>query len=91
MEDGADELDFLLHALGKLFGFLGKGVGDFHAGGPIGGALARFFGGEAVELAKKDELVEDLHFLVEAALFGQVADALQAFALEGLTEEHDPA
>ena len=41
--------------------------------------------------AEEDQLVEDLHLFVEAALFGQVADALQALALEGLVEEADAA
>ena len=40
-----------------------------------------------MELAEEDELVDDLHLLVEAALFGQIADALEALALEGLSEE----
>ena len=41
------------------------------------------------ELAEEDKLVEDLHLLVEAALFGQIADAVEAGALEGLAEETD--
>ena len=55
-------------------------------------ALARFarFGGlDTVQFAEEDELIEDFHFLVEAAFFGQVADALQALAVEGVAEEVD--
>jgi hypothetical protein len=89
VQQGGDELDLLLHAFGELFGLLEEGFGDLHALGPLDGALAGFGGGEAVEFAEEDKLVEDLHLLVEAALFGQVADALEALALEGLVEEAD--
>ncbi len=41
--------------------------------------------------AEKDELVHDLHLLVEAALFGQVADALEMLAVKRLAEEADRA
>ena len=77
VQQGGDELDLLLHALGELFGLLGDGLGDLHALAPDVGALAGGGGVEAVELAEEDELVDDLHLLVEAALFGQVADALE--------------
>ena len=40
-----------------------------------------------MELAEEDELVDDLHLLVEAALLGQVADAVEVFAIEGFAEE----
>ncbi len=40
-----------------------------------------------MELAEEDELVDDLHLLVEAALFGQIADAVEVLAVEGLAEE----
>ena len=71
--------------------FLWQRVGDLHALGPGDGALARLFGVEAVQLAEEDQLVEDLHLLVEAALLGQIADPLQALALKGLVEEADAA
>ena len=44
-----------------------------------------------MELAEKDELIEDLHLLVQAAFFGQIADALEALAMKGLAEEDDLA
>ena len=66
-------------------------VGDLHALGPGDGALARLFRRKPVQLAKEDQLVDDLHLLVEAALFGQIADAVQALALKGLAEETHPA
>ena len=46
---------------------------------------------EAVKLAEEDELVDDLHLLVEAALFRQVADAMKRAAVEGFVEERDRA
>ena len=44
-----------------------------------------------MELAEEYELVENLHFLVEAALFRQVADAVEAAAIEGFFKEADAA
>ena len=53
--------------------------------------LLAVVGVETVELAEEDELVHDLHLLVEAALFGEVADALEVLSVEGLAEEVDGA
>ena len=91
MQQGGDELDLLLHALGELFGLLGDGLGDLQALAPGVRAAGGSRGVEAVELAEEDELVDDLHLLVEAALFGEVADALEVVAGEGLVEEADGA
>ena len=44
-----------------------------------------------MELSEKDELVEDVHLFVKAALFRQVADAVEGCALERLAEEGDGA
>ena len=57
----------------------------------MAGALLGERGGEAVELTEEDQLVEDLHLFVEAALFGEVADAGEGGAVEGLVEEADGA
>src|SRR5713226_8025411 len=65
VEERGDELDLLLHALRELFGLLGDGLGDLHLFAPDVGALAGGGRGEAVELAEEDELVDDLHLLVE--------------------------
>jgi hypothetical protein len=46
-------------------------------------------GEQPVQLAEEDQLVDDLHLLIEAALLGQIADPLQAAAGEGLLEEAD--
>ena len=78
VEQGSDELNLLLHALGELFGLFGDGFGDLHALAPDVGALAGGVGVEAVQLAEEDELIHDLHLLVEAAFLGQVADACEA-------------
>jgi hypothetical protein len=40
VQQGGDELDLLLHALGELFGLLGDGLGDLQAFAPDEGALA---------------------------------------------------
>ena len=91
VEQRGNELDLLLHALGKLLGFLRQSIGDLHALGPFDGPLARLFSREPVQLAEEDQLLQNLHFFVEAALLGQVANALQALALERLAEKPDPA
>jgi hypothetical protein len=91
VEEGGDELDLLLHALGEVFGALVDGLSDLEAVAPDVGALAGGGGVEAVKLAEEDELVHDLHLLVKAALFGEVADALEAVAAKGLAEELDGA
>ena len=66
-------------------------LGDLHALAPEVGALAGGGGVEAVELAEEDELVHDLHLLVEAALFREIAYALEEVSVEGLAEEVDGA
>src|SRR5438477_2828141 len=91
VEEGGDELDLLLHALGELFGFLGDGVGDLHALAPDVGAFAGGGGVEAVQLAQEDELVHDFHLLVEAAFFREVADAVEELSVEWPAEEIDGA
>src|SRR5439155_5261556 len=55
------------------------------------GTLAGGGGVEAVQLAEEDELVHDLHLLVETALFWQVADAVEELAAKRLAEEVDGA
>ena len=44
-----------------------------------------------MQFAEEDQLVDDFHFLVEAALLGQVAHPLQALAIEGLFKQADAA
>src|SRR5579871_4669418 len=73
VQQRSDELDLLLHALGELFGLLGNGLGDLHALAPDVGALGGGRRVQAVELAEEDELVDDLHLLVEATFFWQIA------------------
>src|SRR6266481_3286697 len=91
VQESGDELDLLLHAFGELLGFLGDGLGDVHALAPDMGALAGGGGVEAVELAEEDELVHDLHLLVEAALFREIADAVEDVSLKRAAEEVDGA
>ena len=91
MKQRGDELNLLLHALGKLLRLLVQRVGNLHAHGPRRGTLARLLRRQPMQLAEEDQLVDDLHFLVEAAFLGKVADALQALALEGFSKETDPS
>src|SRR5271157_1596240 len=91
MEQRSNELDLLLHALGELFGFFLERIGDFHALGPGDGALLRLSGVEPMQTTEEDQLVKDLHFFIEAALFGQVTNLPQIAALKGLVKEADTA
>jgi hypothetical protein len=91
MQQGRDELDLLLHSLGELFSLFADGVGDPEALAPVVGALAGGGRAETVELPQEDELVHHLHLLIETALLGQVADAMEVLAGEGLAEETDGA
>jgi len=40
-----------------------------------------------MQAAEEDQLIEDFHFFVEAALFGQVADAVEACAVKRLFKQ----
>src|ERR1035437_8032520 len=91
VEQRGNELDLLLHALGELFSLFLECICDLHAPGPGACALFSFPGAEPMQLAEEDKLVDDLHFFIEAALFGQVADLLQALPLKGLVKEVDAA
>ncbi len=46
---------------------------------------------EAAQFAHEDELIHHFHLFVEAALFGEVADLLEAITSEGFAEEVDGA
>ena len=90
MQQRRDELNLLLHALGKLLGLLSSAS-------EISMRLAQPWRAcahlprQAMQLAKEDKLIEDLHLLVEAALFGQIAHAIQALALKRLSKQIDTA
>src|ERR1700678_2666379 len=87
VEKRRNELDLLLHALGKFLGLLERSFCDLHFFAPDVCALTGGSGVETVKLAEEDQLVHDLHLLVEAALLGQVAHAGKAGARKGLAEE----
>ena len=87
VEQRGNELDLLLHTLGELLRLHCESVGDLHARSPINRPPAGIFLGHAVQLAEEDELVQHFHFLVKAALLGQIADAIEASAVEGLFEK----
>jgi len=74
VEQGGDELDLLLHALGEVFGSLGKGFGDMQLFAPVAGSFLGDGPAEIVEPGEEDELVQHVHLLVEAAFLGQIAD-----------------
>ena len=74
MEDRGDELDLLLVALGELLRAAIGVLGDTEAGQPVADLLLCRLARHAVEAGEEDELVEDLHPRVEAALLGEVPE-----------------
>ena len=82
-----DELDLLLHPLGKLLRFLVQCIGYFQPFSPGAGALPGSGRVQPVQLAEKHELVDDPHLFVKAALLRQVADPRQSLAGEGFFKE----
>ena len=68
-----DELDLLLVPLRKLLGPPIRVLGDPEAGQPGERLALRAVGGVAVQRRVVDELVEDVHPRVQAALLGQIA------------------
>ena len=85
-DDGGDELDLLRHALGERLDFLVGPLGEPHFGEPLpnlpGGVRAL----HALECGVIGKDAADGHLLVEAALFGQVADAVVSRARAALAE-----
>ena len=73
MEDRGDELDLLLVALRELLRASVLVLGDAEARQPLAAAPGGFLARDGVERGEEDELLEDLHAGVEAALLGQVA------------------
>ena len=80
VDERADELHLLLHAARELVD-LGEppvllGRLEVEALHPVLDALVRVLAGHALELGEELQHPADLHLLVEAALLGQVADAV---------------
>src|SRR5215203_387240 len=91
VENGADELHLLLHALRQLLD-LGFGpLGELHPLQPaldVGPELGPL---EAADLAEEEELVHHRHPAVEPALLGQVADPPQILRRPRMAEDRDLA
>ena len=82
MKDGGDKLHLLLHSLGKLFDLEFPRSAGRNAPARIG-AAGGLLGGDALITGEEDQVLHDLHLLVEAALFGQIADTIQGARLSG--------
>ena len=78
------QLNLLLHPLGEFPGLLINCVGYLHPIRPIQCTPARLFGRQPVQLTEEDQLIQNLHLLVESALLGQIPHPFQAPALEWL-------
>ena len=70
MEDGADELDLLLHPLRQIFDLVGSPLAKLETLEPRRGALLRLARTDAADGAQIDQVLEHLHLFVESALFG---------------------
>ena len=86
MEQRCNQLNFLLHSLRELIGFLGQRIADLHALGPRDSSFARLLRRQTMQLPEEDQLLLNLHLFIEAAFLGQIAHALQTDALEWLPE-----
>ena len=75
VDDGGDELDFLLHTFREFLDFLVPPASDFKLVEPCFQAFLCFDFLYAFEFSQINGLLPDFHFLVKAAFFGQVADA----------------
>src|ERR1019366_7948621 len=91
VHDRAEELHLLLHALAQLLGLLLEPRTKVHRVDPRREALHRGLTVHALDRREKQELVDDLHLPVEAALLGQVADAFLQPVVHLLAEHADLA
>ena len=89
MQDGGDELDFLLHAFRQFLPFLVLPLGHFYAVEPRVNTPVGLLSREAFQLGEESELFADLHLLVEAAVFRQIAHALLQLRAHRPAEERD--
>ena len=76
VEHGADELHLLLVPLGELLELAGALVPEVEALEPRLGAHPGHGGPLPLDLRQEQELVEDAHLPVQAALLGEVADPI---------------
>lgn len=83
VDDGGDELNLLLHTLTEFFDLLVplatevEFIEPFLSGGGGFGLI------HSLEAGKVKQVLTDVHFLVQAALFGQVADLGGVITTEG--------
>src|ERR1035437_9972658 len=66
VQQGSDELDLLLHSFGKLFPLLVRPLAELQALAPGKRAVAGLVLGERMRSAKKHQVIESLHSLVES-------------------------
>lgn len=85
MDDGGDELHLLRHAFGKLFYLLVAPLAEVETLEPLPHALHSIITREATETSQIDDLVFDLHLLVEATLLREVADLTDIVVGHGTT------
>ena len=89
MNHGGDKLHLLCHTLRESFNLLVAPLGEVEAMQPLVGGSDGIAARHSLEAAKIDNLLGNLHFLVESALLGQVANVAHVgIALRLAAEEH---
>jgi len=73
------QLNFLLHAFGKLLGFFVPPGLHFQAGHPMLGRLQCLTRFQTPQPGQVKQLLPDFHFFVEPAFFGQVTNSTGMF------------
>src|SRR5699024_10282586 len=73
-DESCGDLDLLLVAEADRFEGVGRFAAQFELFEQLETAGLRRLSGQAVEAGEVDELIDDRHLRVEAALFGHIAD-----------------
>ena len=89
MQQGANKLHFLLHALGKLIHALGYPIFQVEALAPLLGTARGFRACQAMQFAKQRELIDYRHLAIKPALLREISNAVKVRATERLAEQAD--
>ena len=91
MDDGGNELHFLLHALGEVDHFLIGPVAQPEALEPFAGTASGFGLRKASQSPEEHDQIAHLHSRIEPALFRKVSDGLARFVSHRQAEDANRA
>ena len=83
MDDGGDELHLLGHALGELLDLLVAPLPEVETLEPLPHLLKGIIACHAAQTGEVDDVVLDLHFLIQATFLGEVADVMDVVVGHG--------